>query len=540
MKKLVLLNLAALVTNVALIALLVWNARGAHHTLVQVNASATVQADAGEIREQMVVMSDAMRGFLLNPANQEEYRRKKAADEQLVKTVDSLLSEVSDREYRDLIRQIGDLDEQQLDPLENRILDETRKDAKQAAHTYLTEYLPIRQTQGGLVDRLQKKSEDRFAAEMARAEAGLTRTSTVAMYAGGFILAVMLAAFVLSARATYLMSGRISQNTESLSSAASGVLSASAQMAQSAHSLSSGATQQAASLEETSASMEEMAAMTRKNAQHATSAAQLVEEVAGRVRSSNAALGEMVASMAAIQESSHKVAHIIKTIDEIAFQTNLLALNAAVEAARAGEVGMGFAVVADEVRNLAQRSAQAAKDTALLIEESITNARDGAARVEQVAGAIGAITVSVDEVRSIVLEVREASSQQTSGIEQVSQAIVAMEKATQTTAATAEESAAASEELKSQAEQSMSVVRELGALVGNREKRKNEGSRAGVVAGAPRATAPSVAAFRQRHGGAERRGGTRPGVTAATSKLLTVHQAEELFPLGDTGTYGKF
>ena len=127
--------------------------------------------------------------------------------------------------------------------------------------------------------------------------------------------------------------------------------------------LSRGATEQAASLEETSASMEEMASMTRRNAENAAQATRLVSDVAQQVTESNGALGEMVMSMAAIKESSNKVAKIIKTIDEIAFQTNILALNAAVEAARAGEAGMGFAVVADEVRSLAQRSAQAAGDT---------------------------------------------------------------------------------------------------------------------------------------------------------------------------------
>jgi methyl-accepting chemotaxis protein/methyl-accepting chemotaxis protein-1 (serine sensor receptor) len=170
--------------------------------------------------------------------------------------------------------------------------------------------------------------------------------------------------------------------------------------------------------------------------------------------------------MAAIKESSNKVAKIIKTIDEIAFQTNILALNAAVEAARAGEAGMGFAVVADEVRNLAQRSAQAAKDTAGLIEESIARSQEGAGKVQDVATAIGAITESVTKVKGIVDEVREASQQQTQGIDQVAQAIAQMEKVTQTTAATAEESAAASEELNAQAETSMSVVSQLEALVG--------------------------------------------------------------------------
>jgi methyl-accepting chemotaxis protein len=201
--------------------------------------------------------------------------------------------------------------------------------------------------------------------------------------------------------------------------------------------------------------------MTRKNAENASQATRLVTDVAQQVLASNVALTEMVASMTAIKESSNKVAKIIKTIDEIAFQTNILALNAAVEAARAGEAGMGFAVVADEVRSLAQRSAQAAKDTAVLIEESIVRSQAGAGKVEQVAAAIQAITSSVQQVKGIVEEVRESSHQQTQGIDQVSQAMAAMEKVTQTTAATAEESASASEELNAQAESAIAVVARL-------------------------------------------------------------------------------
>src|SRR5476649_2596953 len=135
--------------------------------------------------------------------------------------------------------------------------------------------------------------------------------------------------------------------------------------------------------------------MTRQNSENAAQAAVLAADVAQQMTDSNTALGEMVTSMIEIEASSAKVAKIIKTIDEIAFQTNILALNAAVEAARAGEAGMGFAVVADEVRNLAQRSAQAAKDTAELIEESIARSQEGATTVEEVAKAIGSITGSV-------------------------------------------------------------------------------------------------------------------------------------------------
>ena len=322
------------------------------------------------------------------------------------------------------------------------------------------------------------------------------------------------------------------KSLDSLSEGAHQVVSASGQVSTSAQSLSQGATEQAASLQETSASMEEMASMTRKNAENATQATRLVTDVALQVTASNSALSEMVTSMAAIQESSNKVAKIIKTIDEIAFQTNILALNAAVEAARAGEAGMGFAVVADEVRNLAQRSAQAAKDTAGLIEESIARSQEGAGKVEQVATAIETITRSVAQVKGIVEEVREASQQQTQGIDQVSQAIAQMEKVTQTTAATAEESAAASEELNAQAQLSMTVVRRLEQMVG--------GAVASSAAGAsrPKDAGRRVLPMRPRTAASREPGHRRSMAKAALRP--TPSAAEEQFPLNDARTHGRF
>ncbi len=243
------------------------------------------------------------------------------------------------------------------------------------------------------------------------------------------------------------------------------VTSAAGNVAASSHQLSQGATEQAASLEETSASMEEMSSMTRRNAENSLRAATMMAEAETLVQGAGASLDEMVASMTAIKESSDKVCRIIKTIDEIAFQTNILALNAAVEAARAGEAGMGFAVVADEVRSLAQRSAQAARDTTQLIGESMANVDRGQQRVSDVSQAIAAIAESSGQVKGLVDEVSSASRQQARGIDEVAQAITQMEKITQTTAATAEESAAASEELLAQAETTMSVVGRLGAVI---------------------------------------------------------------------------
>jgi hypothetical protein len=243
------------------------------------------------------------------------------------------------------------------------------------------------------------------------------------------------------------------------------VTAASGDVANASQSLSQGASEQAATLEETSASMEEMASMTRKNAENARTVVAMMTDVDARVRDSNRSLGDMVAAMGSIQESSRQVAKIIKTIDEIAFQTNILALNAAVEAARAGDAGMGFAVVAGEVRSLAQRSAVAARDTAQLIEASIEKAQDGNAKVEHVASSITAITGSIASMKSLVDDVSNASHQQAQGIDQVSQAITQMEQVTQRTAATAEESASAGEELRAQAEASMAAIRRLERLI---------------------------------------------------------------------------
>lgn len=211
--------------------------------------------------------------------------------------------------------------------------------------------------------------------------------------------------------------------------------------------------------------MEEMTAMTRRTSENSTEAMSMMSETVTLVDRSNHALREMVTSMDAIKSSSEKVAKINKTIDEIAFQTNILALNAAVEAARAGEAGMGFAVVADEVRNLAQRSAVAAKDTALLIEEAISNSNQGALKLGEVATAIQAITDSAGKVKNLVDEVNEASKQQATGINQVSTALTQASKGTQTAAANAEESAAASEELSAQAETVRALGKTLEVLV---------------------------------------------------------------------------
>ena len=255
------------------------------------------------------------------------------------------------------------------------------------------------------------------------------------------------------------LAARMSEGAENVSSAASQVSSAS-------QSLAEGANEQAASLEETSSSTDEIASITRQNAENALQAANLMQQSADGAGAVNTSLDRMLEQMKEIDTSSNKIARIIKVIDEIAFQTNILALNAAVEAARAGEAGLGFAVVADEVRNLAQRCAQAARDTAGLIEESIANSRDGNARLDQMAGAVRAMTENAVRVRSLVDEVNHGSQEQARGMEQIARAVSQMERVTQKNASAAEESAAAGAELTSHADTLRTLVLEMRDMVG--------------------------------------------------------------------------
>ena len=244
------------------------------------------------------------------------------------------------------------------------------------------------------------------------------------------------------------------------------VASAASQVSSSSQTLAEGASEQAASIEETSSSLEEMSSMTKRNAENAQKANDLAKQARSAADKGTADMQTMNAAMEAIKVSSDDIAKIIKTIDEIAFQTNILALNAAVEAARAGEAGMGFAVVADEVRNLAQRSAQAAKETADKIEGAIGKTAQGVEISSKVTAALNDIVAQIRQVDELIAEVAGASKEQTQGISQINTAVGQMDKVTQGNAASAEECAAAAEELNLQSLSMKEAVGELLKLVG--------------------------------------------------------------------------
>jgi ABC-type transporter Mla subunit MlaD len=297
------------------------------------------------------------------------------------------------------------------------------------------------------------------------------------MAIGGFIvlLAVVGGFYVFNQRAIVRPLGATIRSLEEASNetaAVSGEISAASQ------SLAEGASEQAAALEETSASLEEMASMTKRNAEHSQKANELARQTRTAAEKGSEDMHAMNEAMEAIKASSDDIAKIIKTIDEIAFQTNILALNAAVEAARAGEAGLGFAVVADEVRALAQRSAEAAKETSAKIQGAIEKTSQGVGISAKVAAALSDIVGRARQVDELAAEVASASHEQTQGIDQVNIAVSQMDKVTQSTAASAEETAAASEELHAQAGMLKSSVAELLKLVGTQAPSPARESRA--------------------------------------------------------------
>lgn len=330
--------------------------------------------------------------------------------------------------------------------------------------------------------------------QKAEASMAIMRRHQMAVGLGSAV--VVMAVFMLLAFAIvrYQIAAPLMRIVESLGGTSEQVASTSEQLAATSQTLATTSSEQAAMLEETGASMEELAAMTTQNAQGAQGAKDLANQARAAAERGAEDVNRMTQAMDEIKTASNNIGKIMQTIDGIAFQTNILALNAAVEAARAGEAGLGFAVVANEVRNLAQRSANAARDTEALIADSIQKSARGAEISARVATNLQSILEQVRRVDELVAGIAKASGEQNQGIGQVTGSVTQMDQLTQGNAASAEESASAAEELSSQARVLRETVAELHRMMGGSPGRNERATRAEAAPDARHLEPPPTAA----------------------------------------------
>lgn len=306
---------------------------------------------------------------------------------------------------------------------------------------------------------------------------------TIGLYKGSTLIVLgCIFTIVISQIIAWLVAKDIDESVKKvlshLSETSKDLNSISSELTQTGHKLAEGSSEQAASIQETSSTLEESSSMVHQTTQNTKEAEVLAKQTKEAADKGNSEMQVMLDSMKELKTSSDEISKIIKVIDEIAFQTNILSLNAAVEAARAGDAGKGFAVVAEEVRNLAQRSAQAAKDTTVIIESNISLSEKCLKITEQVDSSLVEIMTDSHKVSELLEEISTASQEQEIGIVQINQAISQMERVLQANATTAQESAKSSDALSSFSDTIKAIMKELGNLI---EGNKNSEKRVSII-----------------------------------------------------------
>lgn len=377
-------------------------------------------------------------------------------------SVDELLPLVHEAQARRPIETIQNAIGQWSDVFA-RYLALAQKNDFAGAHALVTDKM---QPLVGVVDEATKQLENQQQALRASAKEVAAKNVARSKWLNFVLIGFSVVCGILIGYTIRQINRLLRDIASELNQGAQRVLEDAEQVRQASQMFGQGASEQAASIQQTSASSEQVSATAQQNARHSANASGLIKAVRKDVRETTRVLDETQAAMKEIGESSQRISKIIKVIDGIAFQTNLLALNAAVEAARAGEAGMGFAVVADEVRGLAQRCAQAAKDTAALVGDSMERSREGSARLDRLTEHIRCISDKTEAVTAMADGVQTGSLEQARAMEEIGKALTQMQSVTEKTAANAEQSAAMGTRLTAESRELRNLVQKLDALVG--------------------------------------------------------------------------
>ena len=408
------------------------------------------------------VMSDSLRGYLINPSDESEFERKNAADAKLSKTLEELHALLTDKELLKIADELREIDEKGQNPAEDEVLGLLKAGKRaEAQSAFVKTYTPVHKQYQALSTKFNQIVSKQVELKTEDLDKSLRR-SVLLILVG---LAIGVGSAILVMFAAVRLSKQLLIISKDLGASGVSVMTDSRELETASHEVSQTASKSAAAIEESVATLEELSSMVKVTSDSARQAAKLADSSSETAKSGKEQVAQLVQAMHRISQGSRKIEEIISVVDEIAFQTNLLALNAAVEAARAGEQGKGFAVVAEAVRSLAQRSSAAAKDINSLIKESVLEVQAGTKFADQGGVVLTQIVTAVDQMSALTHEIAQANAEQTKALTEFSAAMNELDGASQLNASMSEKVASSAANLLEQASTQQRLVDQLGTII---------------------------------------------------------------------------